>query len=357
MIRSVAIVAEQWCRTPAGGVGVYAEQLTQALARQPSLRIRTISSDRIGRVDLPNVSHVRLGTPHRATVELLSRSVTPPGWRRAVDGSDVIHTTSFDLPPGNDLYSVFVHDTLWRNWPNAYSERGRRWHEHALQRVVRSSATVLVPSQAVCDAVREAGIAADRVVVTGEGSDHLPLPTGTRPAPAGAAPFFLSVATAQPRKNLAKLVEAFRQFKQSSGMDHRLLLIGPSGWGEVAIARVPDVEFVGAVSTQTLSDLYDHAEGLLCVSLAEGLGLPVLEAFRAGTPVLASYGVPAAAEHPDSALLVHADSLEEIAQGMVQLAQDSSATQHRVACARRVAGEHTWSVVARRHLDAWAARQ
>jgi glycosyltransferase involved in cell wall biosynthesis len=266
---------------------------------------------------------------------------------------DVVHATSFDLPPGADLQSVFIHDTLWRTWPEAYTERGCRWHERALQRVVRSQAVVLVPSQAVKNAVCEAGISADRVVVTGEGSDHLPLPTGPRPAAAGSTPFFMSVATAQPRKNLARLVEAFQLFKANNRTEHRLLLIGPGGWGEVAIPQVPDVELVGSVSDQVLADLYDHADGLLYVALAEGLGLPVLEAFRSGTPVLASDGVPAATEHPGAALVVPPTDIEQIADGIAQLASESSATQQRVAFARRVATDHTWSSVAQRHLDAW----
>jgi glycosyltransferase involved in cell wall biosynthesis len=99
-------------------------------------------------------------------------------------------------------------------------------------------------------------------------------------------PFVLTVGTRWPRKNMGLAVEAMSRL--SPDLPHRLVVTGKQGWdsnelGDRGIAT-------GYVSEARLSALYSSADLYLAPSRHEGFGLPILEAFRCGCPVLASSG-------------------------------------------------------------------
>jgi glycosyltransferase involved in cell wall biosynthesis len=95
-------------------------------------------------------------------------------------------------------------------------------------------------------------------------------------------PFFLSVGSIEPRKNLHRLAEAFR----SSGLAHdfELLLVGRQAWGELP----EGVSVTGAVSDGELKSLYKNAQATFVPSFYEGFGLPVAEGLALGSPVFCS---------------------------------------------------------------------
>ena len=140
-----------------------------------------------------------------------------PWLGRCGRGVTLVHATSLAAPPARRArLTVMVHDTAWRRHPEAYPARGRRWHEAALARVVGGADAVVVPSSAVADDLVEAGAAPCAVHVVEHGSDHLGSPDDL-----GAAAllqslgvegsFLMSVGTLEPRKNLARLVEAYQR--------------------------------------------------------------------------------------------------------------------------------------------------
>jgi glycosyltransferase involved in cell wall biosynthesis len=163
----------------------------------------------------------------------------------------------------------------------------------------------------------------------------------------------LSVATFQPRKNLAHLIDAVRVVRAAALPDLQLVLVGPNGWGEADVRRdEAGVLFLGQVSAGELGSLYAHASMLAMVSRGEGFGLPVYEAFHAGVPVLASRGVPAAVES-DAALLVSGADIDETANAIVRLITDEQLRDRLTARGSRVAASNTWQHVASRHLTVW----
>jgi glycosyltransferase involved in cell wall biosynthesis len=107
------------------------------------------------------------------------------------------------------------------------------------------------------------------------------------------AEYILTVGTLEPRKGLAPLIQALAH---PDVPDLPLLIAGPEGWGELNVAQVaaeaglaPDrVRTTGFVSDSDLALLLDRASLFVYPSLAEGFGLPVIEAMNFGTPVIHS---------------------------------------------------------------------
>jgi len=92
------------------------------------------------------------------------------------------------------------------------------------------------------------------------------------------------VGTREPRKNLLRLIEAWKPLQSQI----ELLIAGESGWDTTENVQEVGLRFLGQVSDEELSVLYAEAELFAYPSLYEGFGLPILEAFHHGTPVVTS---------------------------------------------------------------------
>ncbi len=112
----------------------------------------------------------------------------------------------------------------------------------------------------------------------------------------GDAPYILTVGNLQPRKNLPRLIEAFKRLKSQNGTEgnhhgYKLVIVGKKAWMYENILQLADREDIVLTDYVTESDLiklYNAAELFVYPSIFEGFGLPPLEAMACGTPVAVS---------------------------------------------------------------------
>ncbi len=354
----VSMLVQNLRRPASGGTGTYALGLLQGLdsldpRERPEVEL-TASRPRGFRGGPDPLAE--LGHPLRISHlpgPLLTRA-WDHGLVRAAPGCDVVHTISLaTVEPGTAVLVAAVHDLLWRRVPEAYPARGRRWHDAALRRALRRAERFIVPAETVADDLREAGAPPDAVVVIPMGSDHLPPPD----LESGAAllsrmgvdgPFLLSVGTLEPRKNLRRLIGAYRRIRSELPEPWPLVVVGPAGWGE-PIEPGAGVVLTGAISAPQLSALYATTRLLAYVPLVEGFGLPPVEAMAFGAPVVAS-PLPSTA---GAAFEVDPHDVDSIAHGLLVVATDDGRRERLALAGSRRAGQLAWSSVARRHLAVW----
>lgn len=144
-------------------------------------------------------------------------------------------------------------------------------------------------------------------------------------------PFLLHVGKLQARKNLVRLIQAFRRGVVAAGLPHVLALVGPRTWTSEDIFRTIEDEqvqnrvmVVGEVPIEDLPALYSAADLFVFPSLAEGFGLPPLEAMSCGTAVISSSSSSLPEVVGDAGIQIDPYDVSAWAEAMVEVLRDES---------------------------------
>ena len=359
----VAITLEQcWHRVP-GGTATSSLGLLGGLATCAGLELVGVAARHREPPDAPfrptvEVRHLPL--PRLALYEAWHGpgQFLGPAPQRATGPVDVVHGTAVGGPPTRGAPLVMtIHDLAFVAEPGAYTRHGVRFFRRGTELARRHAALVVVPSEATAAECRVAGIAAERLRVVPWG--HAPSAVGDGDVAAARRRFDLPeryglfVGTAEPRKNLPRLLRAWR----AAGTGVPLALAGPVGWGDDAeldaLARAVGARRLGYVDPDTRDALYAGAALVAYPSLREGFGLPVLEAMAQGAPVLTSAGTATEEVAGDAAVLVDPLDEADIADGIARLLGDPAAAAGMAARGRARAAGFTWAASAAGYLAAY----
>jgi glycosyltransferase involved in cell wall biosynthesis len=345
------------------GTEAYSLHLVRALLSEPTshrfrLYLNAAPPDGLfpanSRCELRVIPFPRLWTHLRLSAEMLH------------DPLDVLFVPSHVLPLVHPRRSVVtVHDLGHRYYPEAHTATQRRYLEWSTRYHVRSAAHLVADSEATkADLVWLYGAASDRVTVSYLGVDPALRPIRdpdlllrVRRRYDIEGPYLLYVGTLQPRKNLARLVEAFAALVRREAIDPdlKLVLAGKRGWmSEGILAKVGEagiagrVHLTGYVDEADLAALYSGAELFVVPSLYEGFCLPVLEAMACGTPVACSNTSSLPEVAGDAALTFDPHDVKDMATAMGRLLADEDLRSALVARGRERCVQFTWGACARR---------
>ncbi len=360
-----------------GGIGRYVRELTAALARLDAENDYRLFVAGATQASLPKALATNFTwRPTRLTPPWLARM-----WHRArlpllVEGFtgriDLFHATDFVLPPTlpSTQTLLTVHDLSFVRVPAAASPPLKAYLDTLVPRSVARAVHILADSQATKDDLTALyGTPADKITVLYCGVDaHFQavnnpqlLAACRRKYGLDDVAYLLSVGTVQPRKNYSRVIEAVAATRQQ-GYDLHYAIAGGKGWLEdemqQTIARLgaqPYVHLLGLVDDADLPALYSGARALVMASLYEGFGLPVLEAFACGTPVISSNSSSLPEVAGEAALLVDPYDTAGIVEAIVALEKQPALHQHLVQAGYERAAGFTWQRSAQQLRSIYAA--
>jgi glycosyltransferase involved in cell wall biosynthesis len=283
-----------------------------------------------------------------------SRALVPVrdlGWYLAAlplrarrDRVDVLHCPTQRAPVHSSAPLVVTfHDLAVLRHPETFNRWTRDYSRLTLPRVARAATRLIAVSEFTKGELLELlAVPAEKVRV-------IPNAVGepfTAEGDAAEGDYVLAVSTLEPRKNLERLVEAYRR----AGLNGLPLLVaGAAGWGGVQVEG-DGVRWLGEVRDEELARLYRGARCVAYVSLYEGFGLPVLEAMACGTPVVAARNGALEEVAGGAAVLVDPLDPDAIAAGIAE-ALDRGAELRERGLER--AGAFDWRAVARETVEVY----
>ena len=281
------------------GTARYLKALLRELRRRDDVDISTVS---FGRDD-------RLSTLARDAVWY------PFALGRKRD-AELLHCPTYRGPVRSALpLVVTVHDLAVFRHPEAFNRWTRTYSPRVVPRVLATARRIIAVSEFTRRELVELLRVPDekiRVVPNAVDDDF------TRDGPASAGDYVLAVGTLEPRKNLARLVEAARR------ADVELRVVGAAGWGGVEVGG-NGVRWLGEVSDAELAQLYRGARCVAYPSVYEGFGIPVLEAMACGAPVVTSRGTAMEEVANGAAVLVDPEDPAELAAGIERASAEREA--------------------------------
>jgi glycosyltransferase involved in cell wall biosynthesis len=248
---------------------------------------------------------------------------------------------------------ITVHDLIFREnrGSTLRQQLGRRWMAFAVPRAARAADALITVGQEVADELIAAGYPTPTVI-----------PHGIRDVadePGPSEPYFVVFGGADPRKNLTLALDAFARAQEALAGTVRLVVLAGAGLSpadEQRARRIPGVEIRPFLPAEEVAGLLRRARALIHPSTREGFGLPLLEAFAAGTPAIG--GLTAVARRIGGPALLRidpADPVVSLADLVIRLGQDPAAAQASARAGLARAREFSWRTCAERHVDVYTA--
>lgn len=303
---TLRVVVDELVSDEPGGARRYTEELTrQLIATAPAgCEVEGIVSN----VGDEQLDEVRRLLPGIATVTRLPlpRRELALAWQSgiAVGSSEgMLHAPTLLAPLRkharfeHQQIAVTIHDTLAWTHPDSLGQGVALWTKAMAKRARKHADAVVVPTHAVADRLADFIDFGDRIRVIGGAPAttlRLPADADERAARLGLPErYAFTLGTVEPRKGLAPLIRAVAR---PEAQEIPLLIAGPDRVGErsatgvAAAAGLPEdrVRPLGRLDDADLAVALDRATLFVYPSLAEGFGLPIVEAFKFGLPVVHS---------------------------------------------------------------------
>ncbi len=260
---------------------------------------------------------------------------------------------------------LVVHDLNFEHYPKDLPWLVLKYYKYFVPRFVRKATRIATVSEfSKQDIIRLYGVEDSKIEVVYNGVNEVYSPLedaekqSIREKYTGGNSYFLYVGALHQRKNLVNLFKAFDIYKANRNTATKLLIVGNKMWWTKAIENAyetmkfkSDVVFRGHMSTVELREVYGAATALTYVSYFEGFGIPVIESFACGTPVITSNVTSMPEVAGDAALIVDPFNPGEIAGAMHRIETDKNLREELITKGLERYKVFSWDVSARRLME------
>jgi len=258
------------------------------------------------------------------------------------DKIDLFYSPDGFLSLNTNIPQVAVfHDLAFEHFPDGIHYWGRWYYKKYMPKFANKAAHLLTVSEFTKqDIINNYGIDSNKISVTCNGVSDIFKPISSNEKQkiknqySHGKPYILYVGSIHPRKNLGRLLQAFDSFKTETLHEAQLLICGRKAWDfeEVfsfynSMKFKSEVHFTGSIDDEELSKIYASASVLCYVSLFEGFGIPILEAFASEVPVITSNISAMPEVAGDAAILVNPYDTNEIKNALIQVLYSNEIAQ------------------------------
>ena len=270
---------------------------------------------------------------------------------------DIFFSPDSFMPLGLGCPSVItVHDVAHKRYPAGIPFEHRKYYQYFMPKFLKEAAHIITVSEfSKHEILKYYPIREDKisVIYNGIGEGYTPVSADEqlviRKQYTQGYPYFLFVGAIHPRKNVARLIEAYSLFRKTYDGLIKLLIVGRKSWkyrdverAIVASAYRDDILFTGYAPVRTLGKITASAHALSYVSLYEGFGLPVAEAMACGVPVIVSQNSAHAEIAGEAGIQVDPESIENIARAMRQISDDNTLRDTCINAGLKRSGIFSW---------------
>lgn len=290
----------------------------------------------------------------------------------------ILHSTYAGFPragllPAHIVKTATIYDVLPITHPHFFEEGARKRFQRIFDSLRQAEHLFSISQHTKNEFCRLTDYPAEQITVVPLSVDHAVF----RSDPAAEklerlrdkyhlprAPYLLSLCTLEPRKNLPFVIQAFCQYlQQNPASPHHLVLAGGRGWIADDFFKkcaVPDTLkhrfiFSGYVAEEDLAALYTHAELFVYLPIAEGFGLPPLEAMSCGAPVLVSNSTSIPEVVGETGYYACPEDLPALVRQLEALLAPAFPLRQHVQPAMQRAAGYTWDAFTRRHQEVFEA--
>lgn len=263
---------------------------------------------------------------------------------KLVGSIDIYHSSDWIQIPAKCKKITTVHDLIVYKYPETSDSYIVETQMRRLKHVKNECQLILSDSNATkADLVNILNFAPEKikVVYPGIAADFYKAKIGNVDFLAKyniSESFILTVGTNDPRKNLKTLIKAFNNLKNNNVT---LVIVSKSGWGE-ELKLNKKIKLIREINTAELAMLYKNAEIFVYPSLYEGFGLPLVEAFASGCPVITSNRGSLKEVAENSALIINPEKESEISAAILKLLNDRTLRKELTQKGKQRAQAFSW---------------
>jgi glycosyltransferase involved in cell wall biosynthesis len=255
---------------------------------------------------------------------------------------------------------IAIHDINFHHRPGDLPPSSRYYYRKYFPLFASHSDRILTVSEySREDIVNSYGVSPDKIDVVYNGVNQVFSPlnqktvTSVRDEYTGGLPYFIFVGSFHPRKNLARLMQAFDLFRDQSPEEYKLVIVGEKMFmaGDIdktyaKLKHKRDIVFTGRLSPEKLRDVMGASSGLTFVPLFEGFGIPLLEAMNCDIPILTSNVTSLPEIAGKSAIYCDPLDIQDISKGMLSLATQPDLQKALISEGRIRRESFSWDLTA-----------